>query len=103
MVFIKHMHIIDSDMQDNKDKVRTYDFLGQNYTFNEFVLAIKKFLMASLPDPKGEQIDRIVKPAIRKNGYENPDAFLNEYIWKKEIDGTDEDTFFAPIKNNTNI
>lgn len=65
------------------NKLRTYNFLGQNYTFTEFIYAIKNYLRCSLPDPKGQQLDIIVKSAIRKNGFEDPDAFLNKYIWKR--------------------
>lgn len=47
-----------------------------------FIKDIKTYLMMNFADPKGEHL-KVVKEAIRKNGFNDPEAFLNKYIWER--------------------
>lgn len=70
---------------DTEDEIRTYNFFKKSLSFDEFIKDIKTYLSFNFADPKGEHLN-IVKEAIRKNGFDNPEAFLNKYIWDRKGD-----------------
>ena len=55
-----------------------------NISLNEFIEDLKKYLLLNFADPKGETLDYI-KNIIRKNGIDESDSFLKEYIFSKNI------------------
>jgi len=60
------------------------DFISpfnHNTDIRGFIQDIKKYLSINCADPKGEAKDYI-KSVIIKNGIDNPDDFLNKYIYK---------------------
>lgn len=62
-----------------------YCFFKKNLTFDEFIEEIKLYIQLNFADPKGKHSD-FVKEVIRNNGFDNPEAFLIKYIWKRESD-----------------
>lgn len=66
----------------DKNENREYkNFLNQPVTFSELVKEIQSYIRLNFADPKGEHLER-TKKLIRANGFNNPDDFLNEYIYK---------------------
>lgn len=66
----------------DKNENREYkNFCNQPVNFSEFVKEIKTYVRLNFADPKGEHSERI-KKLIKANGFNNPDDFLNEYIYK---------------------
>lgn len=66
----------------DKNQNREYkNFRNQPVNFSELVKEIKTYVRLNFADPKGEHSER-TKKLIKENGFNNPDNFLNKYIYK---------------------
>lgn len=83
LAFIKTKSFTSSN--DEKQVFKNYkDFLGRSVTFTEFITEIKTYLRWNFADPKGEHL-KITKSLIKENGFDNPNEFLDKYIFIKEM------------------
>ncbi|WP_215387607.1 hypothetical protein [Staphylococcus aureus] len=68
-------------MESNQEE--RYRIFNRSVSFKEFVQLIKVYLAHNPTDPKCKHLG-LVKRIISKNGFDNTESFLNQFIWSNE-------------------